>query len=317
MHKLGGMMRHISNDGTTITEPSMANVLNPFKDETIEIPNEEEEEEDGIASVSNTPDLIGRTYKLYHMGANPILSNEAENVKAVIVNRYYRDNPSVPSDFVFENFAKNGIADRVDIQDMWVSVYPEVKKVLESIDEHPAINRLLRLTDEEGKAKEDATVATYHYVDALAALMAKSLGIRSSDMYSYNVGVPKSQIHKAKTGIVPKVTSSGLGGLPAWDDVSQHMGMVFHDPTLESAVTQFFTNPSKTLSRNHQRMLRAMHRTYPIGIGYTFDQWLQALKLIYQTKTLVGGTQYSPDRFARSPYFKYPSNTPRLARYRN
>jgi len=310
------MMRHISNEGTPVSEPSMANVLNPFKDETIEFPTDDAVST-GVASASSTPTQLGREYKLYHMGANPILSNEGENVKAVIVNRYYRDNSSVPSDFVFENFAKNGIADRVDIEDMWVSVYPEVKNLIGSIDSHPAIARLIQLTDEDGKPKKDSTIATYHYVDALAALIAKSLGIRPADMYSYNVGVPASQIHKAKTGLVPKVTSSGLGGLPAWDDVSTHMGAVFHDSTLESAVTQFFNNPSKVLSGNHQRMLRAMHRTYPIGIGYTFNQWLQALKLIYQTKTLVGGTQYSTDKYARSPYFKYPSNTPRLARYRD
>ena len=65
-------------------------------------------------------------------------------------------------------------------------------------------------------------------------------------------------------------------------------------------------------------MLRAMYRTFPIGSGYTFEQWLQALKLIYQTKMLVGGGSSSNYQSqGRNQYFQYPSNTPRLAKYRD
>ena len=94
--------------------------------------------------------------------------------------------------------------------------------------------------------------------------------------------------------------------------------MVFHDPDFETALTEMFVTPSKKLSRNHERMLRAMFRTFPVGSGYSFEQWVQALKLMYTTKEMLGlGSSNYNSYGGRSPTFKYPSKTPRFARYRD
>ena len=61
-----------------------------------------------------------------------------------------------------------------------------------------------------------------------------------------------------------------------------------------------------------------MRTTMPIGQGYSFDEWLSALKLIYQTKELIGGPQTTrSNSYLRSPFGQYPERTPRLARYRD
>ena len=89
--------------------------------------------------------------------------------------------------------------------------------------------------------------------------------------------------------------------------------MVFHDDELEQAIIGGFAG--KPLTKNQERMLRAMYKTFPISPSYSFSEWLQALKLMYQTKTLLGGGGSSYG--ARSATFKYPSKTPRIAKYRD
>ena len=131
--------------------------------------------------------------------------------------------------------------------------------------------------------------------------------------------MPKRKWSKpAASGRQAAPTTSGVGGLPEWSEVSKHINMVFHDASFEDALTNFFTNPSQKLTRNHERMLRAMFRTFPVGTNYSFEQWVQALKLIYQTKEMLGlGGRGSFTPYGRSPTFSYPSDTPRFARYRD
>ena len=184
---------------------------------------------------------------------------------------------------------------------------------------HPSVLTLLGMTDSNGKAKKDASIATYWYIDALADIVASAVGIKSINRRPVRtvVQTKKASIPSSASSRVTTPSTSGAGGLPTWAEVTRHMTMVFHDNELEQSVINFFMNPSKTLTNNHQRMLRAMYRTFPIGSGYTFEQWLQALKLIYQTKMLIGGSSNNYQSSGRNQYFQYPSNTPRMARYRD
>ena len=169
---------------------------------------------------------------------------------------------------------------------------------------------LLTSTGEDGIAGKDAQIATFQYIDALSSLVAKVNGVAPINQRAYRTVVPQRSRQISQTS---SPTTSGAGGLPTWDDVERHIDTVFRDPSFKQALIQYLMSTNTRLSKNHERILRAMHRTFPIGTGYTFAKWIQALKLIYQTKTLVGvGTG---DR-GRNPTFSYPSNVPRLAKRR-
>lgn len=274
--------------------------------------------QDGATSNSSDVENIGRIYQIYDVGKDVVLSSEANNIKAHIASRYYRGNTEMPANYVFENFAKNNVSETKQIVDMWETMWPEVRDFYPDLIENNKIQTILQFTDSEGKQTEDTTLSTYQYIDALATILGKATGIE--DIRSQTYGVRKLGMIKPKSArkyVDPPVTSSSRSSLPNWSEVTQHMNTVFRDSTFEGNLKEFFNNPSKKLTNNHHRMLRAMHRTYPIGMGYTFDQWMQALKLIYQTDAYLGVSPQRSYSGERSPYFQYPSNTPRLARYRD
>jgi len=274
--------------------------------------------EDGAVTNSKDVENIGRTYQIYDVGKDVVLSSEANNIKAHIASRYYRGNTEMPANYLFENFAKNNVSETKQIVDMWETMWPEVRDFYPDLVDNPKVQTVLQFTDENGKQTKDTTLSTYQYIDALATILGRATGIK--DIRSQTYGVRKLGMVKPKSArkyVDPPITASSKSTLPNWGDVSQHMNMVFRDSTFEKNLKDYFANPSKKLTNNHQRMLRAMHRTYPIGMGYTFDQWMQALKLIYQTDAYLGMTPQRSYSGARSPYFQYPSNTPRLARYRD
>ena len=275
--------------------------------------------EGGFPSSGASAFNIKRNYQIWDLGQHPSLSNEGRKIKSYHTSRYYETNQEVPGDFIFEHFGRNNVASRDDIIDMWESMYPEMSKLYGNALLSPAVRTLLGMTDVNGKAGKDASIATYWYIDALADMVASATGIKSINRRPVRtvVQTKKTSIPSSASSRVTTPSTSGAGGLPTWAEATRHMTMVFHDNELEQAVINFFINPSKSLSNNHQRMLRAMYRTFPIGSGYTFEQWLQALKLIYQTKMLVGGSSNNYQSSGRNQYFQYPSNTPRMARYRD
>ena len=282
-------------------------------------PSEFSVSEGGFPSTGASAYNINRNYQLFDLGQHPTLSSEGRKIKSYHTSRYYESNQEIPGDFIFETFGRNGVASREDVIDMWESIYPEMRALYGEALNHPSVLTLLAMTDSNGKAKEDASIATYWYIDALADVVASAVGIKSINRRPVRTVVQtrKSSIPSSASSRVTTPSTSGAGGLPTWAEVTRHMTMVFHDNELEQSVINFFMNPSKTLTNNHQRMLRAMYRTFPIGSGYTFEQWLQALKLIYQTKMLIGGSSNNYQSSGRNQYFQYPSNTPRMAKYRD
>ena len=276
----------------------------------------------GYPSLGSDPVNIGRKYLMYDLPRHPILSTEAENIKASLASRYYRGTQDLlPSNFIFETFARNGVSDISQIKDMWETLYPRLLTVYgaATLSNLRAINTLLGLTGANGIAPETAKIASFQYIDALAALVGHATGRDSEPQSKTRVSLPKSKWRNPSSNTrTASPTTSGVGGLPQWDEVSKHINMVFHDPDFETALTEMFVTPSKKLSRNHERMLRAMFRTFPVGSGYSFEQWVQALKLMYTTKEMLGlGSSNYNSYGGRSPTFKYPSKTPRFARYRD
>ena len=264
----------------------------------------------GLLSSGNTAENVGRRYKIFDLGENPAMSSAAQNMRTMMINRFYRDKSDVPGNLIFEHFARNGVSDRTSIEDMWETLYPRLRSVYPDMADMPAIKSLLTSTGEDGIAGKDAQIATFQYIDALSSLVAKVNGVAPINQRAYRTVVPQRSRQISQTS---SPTTSGAGGLPTWDDVEQHIDTVFRDPSFKQALIQYLMSTNTRLSKNHERILRAMHRTFPIGTGYTFAKWIQALKLIYQTKTLVGvGTG---DR-GRNPTFSYPSNVPRLAKRR-
>ena len=274
----------------------------------------------GYPSVSDDARNIGRKYQLYDLAQHPRLSEEAQNIKASIASRYYRQTQNLmPGDFIFETFARNGVADIEDIKDMWESLFPQISRMYGDLSNIREVATLLRLTGASGVADKDAKIASFQYIDALSAIVGIATGRKRNERTPTKVALPTRKWSKpAASGRQAAPTTSGVGGLPEWSEVSKHINMVFHDASFEDALTNFFTNPSQKLTRNHERMLRAMFRTFPVGTNYSFEQWVQALKLIYQTKEMLGlGGRGSFTPYGRSPTFSYPSDTPRFARYRD
>jgi len=274
--------------------------------------------QDGAETGSKEVENIGRVYQIYDVGKDVVLSSEANNIKAHIASRYYRGNLDMPANYLFENFAKNNVSETQQIVDMWETMWPEIRDFYPDLLEDNRIKTILQFTDAEGKKTKDTTLSTYQYIDALATVLGRATGIE--EIRSQTYGVRKLGMIKPKSArkyVDPPVTASSRSTLPSWGEVSQHMSTVFRDSTFEGSVKEFFNNPNKKMTNNHLRMLRAMHRTYPIGMGYTFDQWMQALKLIYQTNAYLGVSPQQSYSGERSPYFQYPSNTPRLAKYRD
>jgi len=276
-----------------------------------------------MSSNTDDPILQKKVYQVYDVGPNPTLGSDAENLKASMISRYYKDGIDIPANFLWENFSKNSIRSKEEIIDMWETIYPELSKVYTKLHELRPVAALLRVTEQKDDEDErPLTLATFQYIDAIAAILGKVTGVKEiyRKLYRqpmYGIQKPKSTKHvDPKTIVTPTFTN--VGKLPTWDDVTSHMSMVFHDPTLESSVKEYFKSPTKSITKNHQRMLRMMQTTMPIGSGYSFDQWLAALKLIYQTKELIGGVPSQQQQsYLRSPFGQYPERTPRLARYRD
>ena len=279
--------------------------------------------EGAMSGNTNDPLLDKKVYQVYDVGPNPNLAGDAENLKASMISRYYKDGIDVPANFLWENFSKNSIRSKEEIVDMWETIYPELSKVFKKLHELRPVAALLRVTQQKDDEDErPPTLATFQYIDAIAAILGKVTGVKEiyRKLYRqpmYGIQKPKSRKHvDPKTIVTPTFTN--VGKLPTWEDVTSHMSMVFHDPTLESSVKEHFKSPTKVLTKNHQRMLRMMKTTMPIGSGYSFEEWLAALKLIYQTKELIGGAPSGQQQsYSRSPFGQYPERTPRMARYRD
>lgn len=275
----------------------------------------------GFSSTGKSATNINRKYQLYDLGQHAALSSEGKNIKALLTSKYYESTQPIPADYVFEHFARNGVASNPDIVDMWESIYPRVKNLYPDIDQIPAIRTLLQMTNVNGVADDDARIATYWYIDALAALIGQATGVEVQNRRPIRTIVQNRDYTtpRAAASKVTKPSTSGAGGLPTWSEVTRHIMMVFNDDSLEIELVKFFSNPSgNKLTKNHERMLRAMYKTFPIGAGYTFEQWVQALKLIHQTQSLLGLStgSTSASMAGRNPYFQYPSSTPRMAKYR-
>ena len=261
----------------------------------------------GIRSRSGSPSNIGRNYQLHDLGQNPALSHEAANLRMLMVNRFYKDKPDVAGNLVFEHFARNGVADRESIIDMWETLFFRFKSLYPDLESMTDIKPLVSSLGNS----QDSQLATYQFINGLGALLAKVTGYAPVQQRNYRTPTRNITNKRSET-----VSTSGAGGLPTWDDVLKHIDTVFRDPSFKEALIKYLITSDTKLSRNHERILRAMHRTYPIGVGYNFSKWIEALRLIYKTKVLVGVGSSRPTS-GRNPTFSYPSNVPRLAKRRD
>ena len=261
----------------------------------------------GIRSRSSSPSNIGRNYQLYDLGQNPAMSHEAANLRMLMVSRFYKDKPDVAGNLVFEHFARNGVADRESIIDMWETLFYRFTKLYPDLKDMTDIKPLVSSLGDS----QDSQLATYQFINGLGALLAKVTGYAPVQQRNYRTPLRNITNRQSET-----VSTSGAGGLPTWDAVVKHIDTVFRDPSFKEALIKYLITSDTKLSKNHERILRAMHRTYPIGVGYTFSKWVEALRLIYKTKVLVGVGTSRPTS-GRNPTFSYPSNVPRLAKRRD
>ena len=261
----------------------------------------------GINSLGSSPSNIGRKYQLYDLGQNPALTHEAANLRMMMVNRFYKDKPDVAGNLVFEHFARNGVADRGSVIDMWETLYFRFKKLYPDLEDMADIKPLMSSLGNS----EDSQLATYQYINGLGALLAKVTGYAPVQQRNYRT--PSRNITNNQ---FDTTSTSGAGGLPTWEAVLKHVDTVFRDPSFKEALIKYLITSDTRLSKNHERILRAMHRTYPIGVGYNFSKWIEALRLIYRTKVLIGVGSSRPTS-GRNSTFSYPSNVPRLARRRD
>jgi len=272
----------------------------------------------GFPSSGKISTNINRKYNVFDMGRNPVLSSEAKNIKAVLTSKYYESKQLVPGDFFWETLARNGVATRDDIIDMWETLFPALRSLYTDLPNVTSIRSLLAIVGDSGIFSDgynDNRTATYQYIDALASLVGMVTGIELTQISPVKTVRPTAPWQKSMSQTkTAEPTTTGAGGLPQWDEVVSHIRMVFHDDELETTLIGYFMY-GKKLTKNHERMLRAMFRTFPIGVGYTFEKWIQALKLIYQTKALLGMPTGRQD-LGRNPLFRYPSSPPRLAKYR-
>ena len=314
-HPTGWSLGVVQEKRNSLELPSQSDVNTPARLDLSSSSPEAANASGGFPSTGKNALNISRKYQLFDMGQNPVLSNEGANIKASIVSRYYGSSDvPIPADYIFETFARNGIGSREDIIDMWESMFPRLIGLFPELLDNRQVITLLANTNSNGIANENSKIATYQYVDALASIVALATGIQPINRRQIKNALPTTSFERpsATKSKVASPSSSGAGGLPTWAELTRHINMVFHDDELEQAIIGGFAG--KPLTKNQERMLRAMYKTFPISPNYSFSEWLQALKLMYQTKTLLGGGGSSYG--ARSATFKYPSKIPRIAKYR-
>ena len=130
---------------------------------------------------TDDPVLDKKVYQVYDVGPNPNLGSDAENLKASMISRYYKDGIDVPANFLWENFSKNSIRSKEEIVDMWETIYPELSKVYTKLQELRPVAALLRVTEQKDDDDDDdrpPTLATFQYIDAIAAILGKATGVK-------------------------------------------------------------------------------------------------------------------------------------------
>ena len=81
-----------------------------------------------------------------------------------------------------------------------------------------------------GVADKDAKIASFQYIDALSAIVGIATGRKRNERTPTKVALPTRKWSKpAASGRQAAPTTSGVGGLPEWSEVSKHINMVFHD----------------------------------------------------------------------------------------
>jgi hypothetical protein len=316
----GAPIRSVSSASTAKKPVSTATTFTPSAKSTNVSPDAP-----GVKSAGTDVTRANSHYKVDYFDPTTPLSTQGAATKAFMLNKYLYDEPQVenPPDYVFETLARNGITTRDSIVDFWNSLYNVAKEPFkESIDVNQNVQNLLfDLTNNDvDKTTGQPKTSTSTYIHGIQGLLDIVFGHPVlPDKTKKSDAIPKLKLALGTTTstspVAPKAapappSTKGVGGLPTWEEALSHMNSVFADPTLAQELVAYFQSPTNKLSRNHQRMLQLMSQTFPIKAASSFDQWMSAMKLLFQTSSLMTSQATNVN-----PGFSAPIRTPRFAKF--
>lgn len=312
-----------SNDKATGTYDQ--NVYNP--DGSIKPPVS------GVKSAGTDVTRLGSTYRVDDLGVNAPLSRAGSMTKAYLSSNFTGAKAAdMPPDYIFELLARNGVSTEQEVSDFFWSVYEAALPVFNDLfnKNDDVAYTLFTYTEGDKDSNGRPKVSEYQYLLGIRGLIDTMYGYRTKTTATITTSSGSKSTVTRDTGVKSRAvtlpsgykvkqqaaspTTTGVGGLPQWKEAMNFMTSVFHDTSLVEDVILYFQRSNHRLTNNHMRMLRAMYKTFPIGSASTFDEWMTALKLMFQTADLVTTATKTVDNPAGSPYF---DNPPRLANYRN
>jgi len=284
----------------------------------------------GVPSHGMATNRINSNYRLPDLGSGVALSRTGQLTKAYLEKHFSGANSkNMPPDYLFELLAINGITEEEEILDFFWSVYEINAPVFaEQFDKNSDVAfTLFSYTDGDKDSDGRPKVSSYQYLIGLRGMYDTIYGYQTQQVFNTSgkgsgggggtvkrdTGT-KSRVPKLPSGWKPKnvptPTNTGAGGLPQWSEAMSYFNSVFSDPTLVEDVITYFQKSNHRMTNNHMRMLRAMHKTFPIASANTFEEWLSGLKLMFKTADLVtartktltnpaSGGYDSPPRFAK------------------
>jgi len=289
------------------TEPS--NFYNP--DGSVNLPS------DGIKSAGHSPTRGTSRYRFDYI--NTPLSRQGQMVRAFMNSQYFAGQfaENAPPDYVYELMARNGVTTREDIIDFFHSVYNAGQGVFgDAFAANDLVTNVLL-----GEAHEppdertgESRLPTYRYIQGIRGLyesvfnVPRSVGGSSAPTSSFTANNLK--VEPLRDARNTRTSRTGRGGLPQWSEAVDWMQNVFHDTSLAEDLVQSFMNSRHRLSRQHMLQLRYMFRFFDVGIDVSFDEWLEALRLMWQTTAVRG-----PNPTVVNRGFSGRNEAPRLARY--
>jgi hypothetical protein len=280
----------------------------------------------GGPTVKSAGSLTTRTtgYVVDYVSPTAPLSREGTLTKNFLMSKYFTGQyaENAPPDYVFEHLARNGVASPEEISDYFWSVFNASQDAFGDafMKNEDVANLLFAFANEE---KDDYTgeprVATFRYLNGINGLLDTifNMPTRKQKANTSASNNTSPLVHKAltnTTGAQPRRTTSraGTGGLPTWNEATDFITNVFHNDDLSVALHKFFTQRGYKFSRTEQMQLKYMFKFFDVGIDVTYDQWLETLKLMWQTSSL---TKQGPTATRINPADRGFSKQPRIARY--
>ena len=277
-------------------------------------------------TVRSSGNLTTRTtgYVVDYVSPTAPLSREGQLTKNFLISKYFTGQyaENAPPDYVFEHLARNGVAAPEEISDYFWSVFNASKDAFgPAFAANQDVSDLLfAFANEE---KDDFTgeprVATFRYLNGINGLLDTifNMPTRKQKANTSSSNNTNPLVHKALTntsGAQPRRTTSraGTGGLPTWSEATDFITNVFHSDDLSVGLHKYFTQRGYKFSRTEQMQLKYMFRFFDVGIDVSYDEWLETLKLMWQTSSLQG---QGPTRTRINPADRGFSKQPRIARY--